>query len=394
MHACACLPLQGPLARKLMLATACAACWATLAAQAPVPAAQTATSPSQTAGQKPAEAASEPRVAAITVEELRRQLLGKTFYLRGGYLGDTLHFDENGRIEDAAPQASFTLSLVKITRVHLGKHHLDLEGVRYGLHFLGALPSEDQSTAFDEVRLNPKKKTLRMTIDREAVEKPKKEKSGKKDKSKPVAPATQPPEIASASSAANQQEHKGSAATSTEDANRALRAALDGVLASEVDQRMIASLPEYWQVYYKAFDAHSDHRPTDPTVLRQNQVDRKAKLHTAFEPPSNDYAQKNGVVGPAIYHVVVGADGKPQQIAVARPIGFGLDENAVAAIRKATFEPAMKDGKAVPVLVDLLVEFRINSKRTAVAASQAAQPAQPSAPILPGPYSVEHPKGP
>ena len=68
----------------------------------------------------------------------------------------------------------------------------------------------------------------------------------------------------------------------------------------------------------------------------------------------------------ALYHVVVGADGKPGEIAVARPIGFGLDENAVASIRKASFSPAMKDGKPVPVLLDLVVQFRIYSKRTSV----------------------------
>jgi hypothetical protein len=88
-----------------------------------------------------------------------------------------------------------------------------------------------------------------------------------------------------------------------------------------------------------------------------------------------------------LYHVVIGADGKPGEIAVARPIGFGLDENAVDSIRKATFEPAMKDGKPVPVMLDLVVEFRIYSKRTAVADKSSEQPAGPS---LPGPFSVQH----
>ena len=72
----------------------------------------------------------------------------------------------------------------------------------------------------------------------------------------------------------------------------------------------------------------------------------------------------------ALYHtVIVGPDGKPGEIAVARPIGFGLDENAVEAIRSAKFEPAMKDGKPVPVLLDLVVQFRIYSKRTSTAAA-------------------------
>jgi TonB family protein len=96
------------------------------------------------------------------------------------------------------------------------------------------------------------------------------------------------------------------------------------------------------------------------------------------------------VAGVAEYHVVVDADGKPAEIAVARPIGFGLDESAVAAIRKATFEPAVKDGKPVPVLLNMVVEFRIYSQRTAAESQQPAPEKAPEAPSLPGPYSVQH----
>jgi len=62
----------------------------------------------------------------------------------------------------------------------------------------------------------------------------------------------------------------------------------------------------------------------------------------------------------------------------------------VDAIRIAKFEPAMKDGKPVPVLLDLVVQFRIYSKRTE--ATKTPEPAdKPAAPVLPGPYSVQHP---
>jgi hypothetical protein len=39
-------------------------------------------------------------------------------------------------------------------------------------------------------------------------------------------------------------------------------------------------------------------------------------------------------------------------------------------------------------MLDLVVEFRIYSKRTDVVSKQAERP---TGPILPGPYSVEHP---
>ena len=130
-------------------------------------------------------------------------------------------------------------------------------------------------------------------------------------------------------------------------------------------------MPDFWKLYYEAAANKTDYRPADPAVLRENTVDKKAQLVTTFEPPSNQFAQDHGVAGMSLYHVVVGADGKPGEIAVARPIGFGLDESAVDSIRKATFQPAMKDGKPVPVMLNLVVEFRIYSKRTDVVAKSA-----------------------
>ena len=61
---------------------------------------------------------------------------------------------------------------------------------------------------------------------------------------------------------------------------------------------------------------------------------------------------------------VVDASGRPQQIAIARPIGFGLDEKAVDAIKASRFTPATENGKPVPVVIDLVVTFRIYSNRT------------------------------
>ena len=133
----------------------------------------------------------------------------------------------------------------------------------------------------------------------------------------------------------------------------------------------MAALPGFWKLYYQAAAAKTDYRPSDPAVQRQNTVDKKATLLTFTDPQSNDYAQANGVAGMALYHTMVGPDGKAAEIAVARPIGFGLDEKAVDAIRNATFAPAILDGKPVPVMLNMVVEFRIYSKRTGTVAKPA-----------------------
>jgi TonB family protein len=355
-------------------------------------------------------------------------LVGKALYLRGGYLDNSLSFDEHGRIISRSPQGSYTLSAVQIDHVRLTKHKVELDGARYGLHFLGQLAFEDASSAYDRVRITPKKKVVRITIDREIVVNPKKKKEPKAGKeadkkgkpvvpatpgtpaalgaaapaaAAPAAPAAEPAELSEADqlkasiAAAPEAERPADSASvtttlSAAHAAKVLRDALDQIFAQGLDDRMMAAMPDFWKLYYQAVAAKTDYRPKDPTILRQNTVDQKAVLLTKFEPDSNEFAQASGVAGMALYHTVIGPDGKAGEIAVARPIGFGLDENAVAAIRKASFQPAMKDGKPVSVLLDLVVQFRIFSKRTAVHAEP--EPAdKPTEPVLPGPYSVPRP---
>lgn len=360
-------------------------------------------SPQPVSAQQPAPDSAQ--AGAITEDEIRQLLVGKSLYLRGGYLDNSLSFDEYGRLIGHSPQGSYTLNVVQIDKVRLAKHKLEVQGVRYGLHFLGAVDNEDPTKAVDKVRITPKKKLVKITIDRELVVIPKKKKARKGVASKDTAESTAGPApegvtdenvYARTEMAVGPEDQRpvayGSVTTTKYPAHAAqlLREAVDRVFAPGLDSRMIAALPAFWKLYYQAVDAHADYRPSDPAVFRQSDVDQKAKLLSRIEPPSNEYAQTGGVAGMALYHAVIGADGKPQEIVVGRPIGFGLDESAADTISNASFQPAMKDGKPVPVLLDLLVQFRIYSKRTAVESIQemANKPAEG---VLPGPYSTNHP---
>jgi TonB family protein len=355
-------------------------------------------------------------------------LVGKSLYLRGGYLDNSLEFDEHGQLISHSPQGSYTLCGIEVDKIRLTKHKVELDGARYGLHFLGALPYEDPTKAVDRVKITPKKKFVRITIDREQVITPKKKKEKEKSRDNnakvgpggaaiPAESAPQPapetavdtPETSGADEAKSElagteqagaqtapaaedepAAAPGSVTTTTSPAHAAkvLKEALDKIFSDGLDESMMAAMPDFWKLYYQAAAAHTDNRPSDPSVLRQGQVDQKAKLLSVFQPESNDFAQNAGVAGMSLYHAVIGADGRPEQIAVARPIGFGLDESAVAAIRKATFQPAIKDGKPVPVLLDLVVEFRIYSKRTNVA-GESEDRNKPQSEKLPGPYTMQ-----
>jgi TonB family protein len=333
------------------------------------------------------------QTGGMTEDELRKMLVGKPLYLRGGYLDNNLSFDEHGKLDGHSPQGSYTLSVLQIDRVHLTKHKVELEGARYGLRFLGQLAYEDPSKALDRVRITPKKKEVRITIIREQVVLPKKKKEPKPEKAKTGrAVAAIKPSAAGAAPLEDSPAEAASAALTVTPAHtkRVLQAALEQIFAQELDERFLAEMPDFWRLYYQAVAAKSDYRPQDPSIYRQSTVDQKALLLSPFEPDSNEFAQTAGVAGMCQYHVVVGPDGKVSEVAVSRPIGFGLDENAVAAIRKAQFQPAIKDGKPVAVMLDLDVRFRIFSKRTNVHNPPEAADT-PAKPQLPGPYSVPRP---
>lgn len=398
---------SGPLAfaRPSLLALLCvAAIFAIARANSQEPAsAPTTAAPAAAAPQHP-QAGGE-----TTEEELRQLLVGKQLFLRGGYLGDSLSFNEHGDPTGHPTAGSYTLSGVEIEKVHLTKHKVELIGDRYALHFLGALPYEDPSAAVDRVKITPKKKILRITIDREQLVKEKKAKEpakGKGAKPAAAAPASGQPPVASsetdvatapvaapaaatepaAEDKTDQAADAASVTTTTSPAHAAkvLHDALDKVFAQGLDDKVRAQMPEFWQLYYQAQAEGVAFRAKDPSVLNSGTVESHAKVLSSIAPDSNEFAQASGIAGRALYRAVIGPDGKPGEIAVVRPIGFGLDENAVAAIRKATFAPAVKDGKPVAESLELGVLFRIYSKRTSVAASEEKS----TDPKKPGPYTV------
>ena len=77
-----------------------------------------------------------------------------------------------------------------------------------------------------------------------------------------------------------------------------------------------------------------------------------------FVAPS--YPQKAAAAhlgGSVVLWVVVEADGRVSEAKVQQPGGMDLDEAAVRAVRKWSFLPALKDGKAVAVVISIPLSF-------------------------------------
>jgi TonB family protein len=79
----------------------------------------------------------------------------------------------------------------------------------------------------------------------------------------------------------------------------------------------------------------------------------------APDPEYSEEARKAKYQGTCVLWLVVGPDGRPRDIRVARTLGLGLDEKAIEAVKTWKFEPAMKDGKPVAVQINVEVEFRL-----------------------------------
>jgi len=77
------------------------------------------------------------------------------------------------------------------------------------------------------------------------------------------------------------------------------------------------------------------------------------------DPEYSEEARKAKYQGTVVLWLVVNADGKPQDIKVTRPLGMGLDEKAIEAVRQWRFDPAKKDGHPVPVMINVEVNFRL-----------------------------------
>ena len=77
------------------------------------------------------------------------------------------------------------------------------------------------------------------------------------------------------------------------------------------------------------------------------------------DPEYSEEARKSKYQGVVVLWLVIGPDGRPHEIRVARPLGMGLDEKAIEAVRTWRFEPARKDGQPVAVQMNVEVSFRL-----------------------------------
>ncbi len=70
-------------------------------------------------------------------------------------------------------------------------------------------------------------------------------------------------------------------------------------------------------------------------------------------------AQQSRVQGMVVLDALIGADGRVQNVRILQH-QLLLDDAAVAAVRQWVFEPTRLNGEAVPVVMTVMVDFRLN----------------------------------
>ncbi|HTW67081.1 MAG TPA: energy transducer TonB [Bryobacteraceae bacterium] len=83
------------------------------------------------------------------------------------------------------------------------------------------------------------------------------------------------------------------------------------------------------------------------------------QLLVKVEPEYSEEARKAKFQGAVVLQIIVDAQGNPRDIKIIRPLGLGLDQKAIEAVEKWKFAPGKKDGKPVPVIAQIEVNFRL-----------------------------------
>jgi len=264
---------------------------------------------------------------APTQQDLETRLKSQFLMLRGMWDGDKLTFDSQGNFNGSALTLPFSLSAVTVNKVRLADSQLEIEGRREGLEFHQPIKAVSWKSA--------RKVHLSIAVD------------------------SQHPE--------------------------ALNAAIDKVFSIGVDQDLAANAPDYWQPWLRALlhlpgagplrpnDGALDETATAPSespagALPVATPDGIYRPGGRVNPPRLTYAPDPRFTVPARelkYHgivvlgLVVNAKGRTERIHIVRPLGMGLDEQAVDVVSRYQFAPATLQGKPVPVRINIEVNFRI-----------------------------------
>jgi len=104
-----------------------------------------------------------------------------------------------------------------------------------------------------------------------------------------------------------------------------------------------------------------DSNPQEPVdgVYRVGHGVKAPRATFMPDPEFSEQARQAGYEGVCVLELVVDAEGMPQNIRVTHPVGMGLDEKALEAVRQWRFTPGMKGDTPVAVRINVETSFHL-----------------------------------
>jgi TonB family protein len=99
--------------------------------------------------------------------------------------------------------------------------------------------------------------------------------------------------------------------------------------------------------------------PNEDAPYAEGAVDVPARAARKVSPQYPFEARSSGIEASVKLEIVLSARGVRQSVMALSHVGHGLEQEAIAALRRTPFSPAMKQGRAVPVRMIWIVEFRL-----------------------------------
>jgi TonB family protein len=239
-------------------------------------------------------------------QSLRNTYKGKTLLLRNFYVSPTLEFDSKGDVIGPQGVGPWTLySRIVVNGVRLKSNLLEIDGDRL---FLLYLPKKKQFRA-----LRGRRVRIRVDLDHEP--------------------------------------------SSIQD--------LDPLLVKvflRPGEDFSQLVPPYWTGFY----SHMNDPDWSRREARKAAWDPKTAANgwtppVPIDKPEPNYsaeAREAKINGTVVLAAAIDQDGHVTDVMLIRPLGMGLDENAVETVTTWTFKPAQHNGSPIPARVIIEVTFR------------------------------------
>ena len=231
---------------------------------------------------------------------LRSTYQGKVLTLRNFYEGKRLRYDHAGKLTKGGQVGPWTLyGKIKVQRLKLRKDKLEIEGNRLFLAY------NKRKKKFTQLR--GRKVRIEIKIQRRG------------QLSKEV-----------------------------------VQRSIEQVFLSR-DDKLVDLVPSYWRRFLAGKEEGQS--SSQKNVYRVRGGVSAPQLIYRVKPEYTEGAKKARGEGTVVLYCVVDVRGRVRNILVIQPVGFGLDDKAVEAVRQWKFKPGMKNGLPVNVAATIEVTF-------------------------------------